>query len=341
MEFHNQSFNLSSFVNNSTGTEEVPVIATYLSMVIILMATIIVIAPTIMIINVIWQTRELHNKYFFFVANLLGTIAIGVIFRSVLQYLVMILYLLKLNSHYVGVIVKWVYLTLSLLFYLVDILLPISLAAERMIVIAFPYRHRSIMTTKMVAGILAAVWGLSAILTITSTIVVPVDLLWALAVNRWDMSIFPYLVIPRLISVISITVVNILLQYKITITARKAEENKRLGNEEEKRFDKLVKTFRTQFKTTITLFLVGGIDVIADILLPIMYVAIGFMIDPSKHIYIGRFLVYPIEIGVMLSQILIYGLYMRKIRKRLPNWITCHGLWIIRHNRVGVLHQRP
>jgi len=110
-------------------------------MVIILVATIIVIAPTVMIINVIWQTRELHNNYFFFVANLLGTIAIGVIFRSVLQYLVMILYLLKLNSHYVGVIVKWVYLTLSLLFYLVDILLPISLAAERTIVIAFPYRH--------------------------------------------------------------------------------------------------------------------------------------------------------------------------------------------------------
>ena len=130
---------------------------------------------------------------------------------------------------------KWVYLTLSLILYLVDILLLISLAVEHTIVIAFPYRHRSIMTAKIVSGILAAVWGLSAILTITSTIVVPVDLLWALAVNRWDMSIFPYLVIPRLISVISITVVNILLQYKITITARKAEENKRLGNKEEKR----------------------------------------------------------------------------------------------------------
>ena len=293
MEFYNQSFNLY----NSTNTEEVPVIATYLSMVIILMVTIIVITPAMMIINVIRQTRELHSNYFFFVANLLGTIAIGVIFRSVLQYLVMILYLLELNSNYVAVIVKWVYLTLSLLFYVVDILLPVSLAAERMIVIAFPYHHRSIITTKVVAGILAAVWGLSAILTITTTIVVPVDLLWALAVNSWDLSIFPYLVIPRLFSVISITVANILLQYKITITTRKAEENKRLGNEEEKRLNKLVKTFQAQIKTTITLFLVGGIDVMADILLPIMYVAFGIT--------------------------------------------TCHGQCTIRHNRVGVLHQRP
>ena len=337
MEFYNQSFNLY----NSTNTEEVPVIATYLSMVIILMVTIIVITPAMMIINVIRQTRELHSNYFFFVANLLGTIAIGVIFRSVLQYLVMILYLLELNSNYVAVIVKWVYLTLSLLFYVVDILLPVSLAAERMIVIAFPYHHRSIITTKVVAGILAAVWGLSAILTITTTIVVPVDLLWALAVNSWDLSIFPYLVIPRLFSVISITVANILLQYKITITTRKAEENKRLGNEEEKRLNKLVKTFQAQVKTTVTLFLVGGIDVMADILLPIMYVAFGIMIDPSKHIYIGRFLVYPIETTVLLSQILVYGLCMRKIRKQLPNWITCHGQCTIRHNRVGVLHQRP
>ena len=41
---------------------------------------------------------------------------------------------------------------------------------------------------------------------------------------------------------------------------------------------------------------------------------------------------------VMLSKILVYGLYMKKIRKRLP---ICNIQWSIRHNKVGILHQQP
>ena len=108
-----------------------------------------------MIINVIRWTRELHAKYFFFVANLLGTIAIRVIYKTIQQYLIMISYLLKLNLDF-SIILKLVILSPALIFYLMDILLPITLATERMIVIAFPFCHRSIMTTKTVAGMLAA-----------------------------------------------------------------------------------------------------------------------------------------------------------------------------------------
>ena len=56
------------------------------------------------------------------------------------------------------------------------ILLPITVAIERMVVITFPFHHRSIMTTKAVAGMLATLWGLSAIVTIVIIVVVPVDI---------------------------------------------------------------------------------------------------------------------------------------------------------------------
>ena len=337
---YNQSFNQSSF-SDETHTEEVPLFATYLSMVTILIATIIVITPALMIINVIWWTRELHTKYFFFIANFLGTIAITIIFKSCQQYLIMILYLLKLNLDFTNIILKLLILSPGLLFYLINILLPITLATERLIVVVYPFRHRSILKGKTVACMLAAMWGLSAILTVIITITVPVDILWPLGVVYWDFTtIFPYIVIPRLISAISIMVANILLQHKITISNRKAKENERLGNEE-KGSKKLLEVFRAQAKATTVLFLVGGIDVMADILLPVMYAVINTVVEPNKLIYTGPFLIYPIEMGVTLSQILAYGLYMKKIRKRLPKCTGCHGQWTIRHNRVVVLHQQP
>ena len=332
MELYNQSFSSDGIYT------EVPLFATYLGMVTILTATIIVVTPAVIIINVIRWTRELHTKYFFFVANLLGTIAIRIIYKTIQQYLIMVLYLLELNLEF-GIVLKLLILSPALLFYLMDVILPITLVTERMIVIVFPFRHRSIMTTKTVAGMLAAMWGLSAILTIIITVTVPVDVLWPLGVVYWHTPIFPYFLTLRLMSAMSIITVNILLQYKITISNRKAKENQRLGNEE-KRGKKLVQVFQEQAKATTMLFLVGGIDVIANILLPVTYVVLGRSVDPDKHIYFLQFLMHPIETGVLLSQILVYGLYMKKIRKRLPKCTTCHGQWTICHNRVGVLHQQ-
>ena len=67
-------------------------------MAVILMLTVIVITPAVMVINVIWWTKELHTKYYFFVANLLATDIAAIIAKRVTQYCIMILYLLDLNS---------------------------------------------------------------------------------------------------------------------------------------------------------------------------------------------------------------------------------------------------
>ena len=71
------------------------------------------------------------------------------------------------------------------------ILLPITVAIERMVVITFPFRHRSITTTKAVAGMVATMWGMSAIVTIVIIVVVPVDIVWPLALVVWHPRILP------------------------------------------------------------------------------------------------------------------------------------------------------
>ena len=73
-----------------------------------------------MVINVIWQIREFHTKYYFFVANLLAT-DVAFIVKNV-ECLVSILYLLGLDAKPIA-----------------------TTAIIQFIVIGF---HRSIMTTK-------------------------------------------------------------------------------------------------------------------------------------------------------------------------------------------------
>ena len=145
-------------------------------MITTLISAITVIIPAVTIINVIWQTRQLHTKYFFFTAHLLATNVIWISVASVLVYIMNILYMLTLNSYSAATVLKWLGIAPALLFYLMIVLLPTTIAVERMIVIAFPLHHRSIVTTKRVASVLAAMWVFSAILIIIAISTLPVDI---------------------------------------------------------------------------------------------------------------------------------------------------------------------
>ena len=333
MESSNQSFNGSI---SSSDTLEIPLFAIYLNMVIILMVVLIVITPAVMVIRAICTTKELHTKYFFFVVNLLITNSINIIVESVLQYVIMITYLCGSDSDTTRVIIQWFILPLHGILRLMSVLLLITLAVERVVVIASPYRHRYIMTKKTVAGILAAMWGLSAILAFTAVLIVPFDIVWPLAVIVFQINIIlPIIMSVRLTSTLSIIAANVYLFYKVTKSNRKARENERLGCEEEaKRSAKLVQLFRSQSKTITALLVVGGFDAIANILIPIINVALSISVDTTTNAYLQQFLMYPIESGILLSHSLTYGIYMKKIRRRLPRFNICKRLWPKHHSQV-------
>ena len=196
MECCNESSSQSLPSNATHAKEEVPLFVTYLNMAVILMLTIMVIYPAVIVINVIWKTRELHTKYYFFVANLLAVDVTAMIFRAIMQYLIAISYLLDLNSGSSVVVIRLVIFPIFTLFHLMTILLPITLAIERIIVIGFPYRHRSIMTTTTVIGILGAMWGVSLITTIMVTIVVPVDMVWSFGSFNYHKNAASFFMIP-------------------------------------------------------------------------------------------------------------------------------------------------
>ena len=336
MESNNHSSN-ESISSGDAGTIEIPLFVTYFNMAIIPMVVIIVVTPAVMVIRVICNNKELHTKYYFFVANLLATTILNITVEGVLQYIIMILYLLDLNTDSNCNSIKWVVFPLHTVLQLVTILLLSTLAIERVIVIASPYRHKFIMTKKMVAGILATVWGLSAIITVVNTLYVSFEIIWPLAVIKFEKTYISSYALVRLTSAAFIIVANIYLYWQVTKSNMKATENTKLGNEEEaKRFTKLVQLIRSQSKTTLTLLMLGGIDIIASVLIPTMYVVISFSADDITSLYLQQFLMYPIESGILLCHSLTYGMYMKKIRSRLPRCNICRKLRPIRRRSTVI-----
>lgn len=320
MESYNQFLNESSSPGD-TSTDQLPLFATYLNMVVIAMVVIIVITPAVMVIRVIWNTKELHTKYYFFVANLLAMDIVNIIAESTLQYVIMILYLFGLNCDSTSVLLKRFALPLHTVFRLLSILLLIPLAVERVIAVkSLSDCHRYTMTKKTVASILATAWGSAAILAVTIMLVVPVDIVWPLAVINFHITILLFFAFARLTSAIFITAANVYLFYKVTESNRKVREDE---FEERERFMKLVQLFHLQSKTTITLLMAGGIGVIANTVIQAMHVVIGMPTDTITNLYLQQFLLYPIESIILLSHSLTYGMYMKKIRRRLPRFKNC------------------
>ena len=256
--------------------------------------------------------------------------------------LMIILYLLDCNSDFASTILQLLVCPIFMLVHLTTILSPVTVAVERIIVVGFPYRHRSILTTKTIISLLGAMWGVSLILTIMVTIIVPAKIVWPLALVDFHPTITSFFAIPRLTSAAFITAANVFLQYKVFVSNRKAKENERLGNEEEvRRFTRLVQLLRVQVKPTVTLLLVGGIDVIGNITIVIMYIVIAATVQPSEKAYFEQFLMYPLVANLLASHPLIYGLYMKKIRDQLPKCTACKVQWSTNQSRVTTLQQQP
>ena len=176
-------------------------------------------------------------------------------------------------------------LPLHMILRFTSILLLITLAAEHAAVLALPFSHKSYMTNKTVAGTTATVWVLSAVLTAIITIVVPANIVWLLAVINFSDDIIPFIMSARLIVAAFILVTNAYLFYKAAASKRKARKNKTQGNQGKAvRYAKLVQLLRSHLKPTITVLVVGGIDVIANTVLCIGYVKLYHSAEDTNNI---------------------------------------------------------
>ena len=168
--------------------------------------------------------------------------------------------------------------------------------------------------------------------------IVSVNIIWLLAVINFSDEIILFIMSGRLTVAAFILVTNVYLFYKAATSKRKARKNKTHGNQEKAaRYTKLVQLLHSHLKPTITVLVVGGIDVIVNTVLCIGYVKLSHSAEDTNNIYLEQFLMYPLESAVQLSHPLTYGIYMKEIRAGLPKLTICQRLWPTCPKRVNVI----
>lgn len=83
-------------------------------------------------------------------------------------------------------------------------------------------------TNKTVIIMLGAMWGVSLILTVIIMIIVPTDIVWPLGLIYYHPSITAFFVPPQPASAVLIIITNVVLQYKVILSRRRAKEMKNL-----------------------------------------------------------------------------------------------------------------
>ena len=298
---------------------DVPLFATYLNIFLLLVAMPAIIIPAVLVIRIILQTEELHTIYYLFVIDLLFTDILNTL-KMGFEIVLVCLYLFGINAD----------TTLSFIMYSI-LSIPraaarlsfINLAIDRFIAIAFPYRHKSIMTYKRAYIMLLSKWIISIIMGVVAysassfAFVGSFGVYTALEKSIGRVILFVLIVI---VTVILIICVNAYLYVQITKSKQKLEENRRVhgrsDNEEIKQLKQTYYKFRNTIKTTFSLLILGGVDGIIN-LLTMMAVIMNRMLSVSNTLYAFQFVVYPLLCIQLISHSLMYGMYMKPIRRRL------------------------
>ena len=112
---------------------------------VLIMMVVIIITPAVMVVCIMYKTKELRTKYRIFAANLLVANIIHILNKS-------------------DTLTK-IILPLHMILQFTSILL--LMTVKRTAVIASPFCHKYHINNKRI-GTIAAVWGLPAALTVTS-----------------------------------------------------------------------------------------------------------------------------------------------------------------------------
>jgi len=197
----------------------------------------------------------------------------------------------------------------------------VPLAVERFITIAFPYRHRSILTNRRAILMGMAVWIVSVILATVAVIVVQIEILAPFGgfypvKNRGILVLIG--LFPRLFSITLITSTNIYLHGQIAKSKRKLMENQKTASEDDSQrlLQGRLHKFRAQITTMMSLQMLGGINGLISII-PILY-ALMFLTLASKSItFVQQLFIDPLQWGIFLSHSYIFGVYTKRIRLKL------------------------
>ena len=75
--------------------------------------------------------------------------------------------------------------------------------------------------------------------------------------------------------------------------------------------------FRAQITTMMSLQMLGGIDGLISIVIPILYIWILLTLGSKSIIFVQELFINPLQWGILLFHSYIFGVYTKKIRLKL------------------------
>ena len=302
---------------------DVPSIATYLNMFFLLVAIPAIIIPAVSVINIILKTEKLHTVYYLFVINLLATDILNTL-KMGFEIILTCLHLFGINA---DTTVSFIIYTLLCIPRVAARLSFINLAIDRVVAIAFPYRHKSIMTYKRAYVILTLTWIISSIMCLV--IYLPTSFVFVGSLGVYTpmekaigrVILFVFLLV---LSAILIVCVNVYLYVQVNKSKQKLEESMRIHGtdgrndyKENKQLERRYHKFRKQVKITMSLLVLGGVDGIINLLTMMTIIIMNRFLSISLTLYVFQFVAYPLLCVQLMSHSLLYGMYMKDIRRKL------------------------
>ena len=322
---------------------DVPLIATYLKILLLLVTIPAIIIPAVVIIHIIRKTEELHTKY----SQLLVNLFISDILTSIqycLEIFIMILYLLNIRIY-----VSDIAYVITSIPQVASQYCFVLLAIDRVIGVAFPYRYRNIMKLRVFYALIASVWIIAAVLLFLVTFLGSPYLVWpfGIFIPPADVSgVFILYIFPQFISAILIVGTNAYLYCSVIQSKKKLENNLKLsGRDEHKitRLQQLIHNLQMQLKSSVPVFILGGIDALFNVLRTIINIVILAVYPlhsyPIVNIVIVQFLIIPLQYCQIISHSITYGIYKKEVRKKLHQYYQClQRLFPLRPSKVVTLH---
>ena len=321
---------------------DVPLVATYLKILLLLITIPATIIPAVVIIHIIRKTEELHTKYCLFLVNLLISDILNGI-RYCFVIFIMILYLLDIRMYFVYI---------SDIIYVITTIPQVTtqycfvlLAVDRVVGVAFPYRYRNIMKLKVVYSLIASVWIIAAALSLSTTLLGSPYLVWPFGTYfppSGIAGVFIIYILPQGVSVILIVGTNVYLHRSIV----QSENNLKLSGRDEHKISKLqrvIHNLQMQLESSLPVFVLGGIDCLFNVLRVIVGGVISticpFRYNPIIATVLLEFLVFTLEYCQIISHSVTYGIYKKEVQKK----VRCYyqrfkRLFPLRPSKVVTLH---
>ncbi|XP_065888436.1 rhodopsin, GQ-coupled-like [Dysidea avara] len=294
----------------------------YLSLLFKMIATTVNLLLSGWVVYTIKTTRSLHKPHNLFLANLLVS---GVMFTgvgSLITSTMMISYQLGVESP-----ISCYPSKIQVLFFIVYQISFVMIAADKVVAIRFPFKHRRMMTPRVVAAVICVVWLLAAIPAIYVFIndVDGVTEVPEFGICLFEGNGFTELVLlvfaPLFLASILTISLNVFLAIKAYQVHKQIEEETKLSghnsqSENLKTLKKKQQNIRQNRKLIMTLLVVISSHVLINLFFTPLLILGRLLITSQGYQDFLNYIFFPNNpLVTQFFDVLVYGMYFKQVRE--------------------------